>query len=92
MGVLTTTGKFIEGEYYYDLKSPQIPKHLNSYYWETHRGFFHVIGIVNKDTQRQSEGIITRHQFLTEQAGRARCLRRPTATKLASKESRQGRA
>ena len=52
-----------------------------------------MIDIVNRHGERQSEGIVlTRHQFLMEQAGRTRCLRRPTATKLASKESRQGRA
>ena len=31
------------------------------------------------DTERQSEGLVTRHQFLMEQAGRARIMRSPTA-------------
>ena len=31
------------------------------------------------DNERQSEGIVTHHQFLMEQAGRARIMRRPTA-------------
>ena len=90
MGVLTA-GNFIEGEYYY-LKSWEIMMYLISYYWGIHREGFHVIGIVNSDTQRQSQRIVPRHQFLIEQAGRARCLRRPIATRLASKKSSQGRA
>ena len=44
------------------------------------------------DVERQSEGIVPRHQFLMEQAGRARIMRSPTATRLGSKKSRQGRA
>lgn len=46
-----------------------------------------MIGMVNSDTQCQGEGIVTRHQFLIEQAGRSR-VKRATATKFASKESR----
>ena len=45
---------------------------LNSYFWEIHRGGFHVIDKVNNDTQRQNEGIVTHDQFLMEQAGRSR--------------------
>ena len=38
-----------------------------------------MIDIVKIDTECQSEGIVTRHQFLMEQAGHARIMRSPTA-------------
>ena len=48
-----------------------------SYYWEIHRKGFHVIdNMITSNTQRQSEGIVPRIQFLMEQAGHAICLRR----------------
>ena len=69
-------------------------KYLNSYYLEIHRGVFMWLALLT-DTQHQNEGIVTHHQFLMEQAGRARIitrLKRASRAKLASKESRQSHA